>query len=160
MSGKKFQIKTDFIKFSSWNDTPEDIQHLLKSAKHISTTAYAPFSSFFVGAAILLENGIVVTGSNQENAAYPSGLCAERVALFSAHSQFPEQRVVKLVIYANSEKHEIKGAISPCGACRQVISEYEFLGKEKIEIYMASDEEVIYAEGIESLLPMRFSLSN
>lgn len=160
MNGEKFQIQTNFIKYSSWNDTPEDIQQLLEAARHISTTAYAPFSSFFVGAALLLDNGTVVTGSNQENAAYPSGLCAERVAFFSAHSQFPKQRVVKLVIYANSEKHEIKGAISPCGACRQVISEYEFLGKEKIEIYMASDNEVVYTQGIESLLPMRFTLSN
>lgn len=160
MNGEKFQIQTNFIKYSSWNDTPEDIQQLLEVARHISTTAYAPFSSFFVGAALLLDNGTVVTGSNQENAAYPSGLCAERVALFSAHSQFPKQRVVKLVIYASSEKHEIKGAISPCGACRQVISEYEFLGKEKIEIYMASDNEVVYTQGIESLLPMRFTLSN
>src|SRR5699024_9590066 len=98
--------------------------------------SYAPYSHFSVGAAALLANGVVVTGTNQENAAYPSGLCAERTTLFYANSQYPDQAVVTLAIAARTEKDFIDTPIPPCGACRQVILETEKRYKQPIRILL------------------------
>lgn len=158
MSTRKIHIEPEFTEYDSFLDLPEDAQKLVKSAKEVSTSAYAPYSKFMVGSAVLLENGVVVKGCNQENSAYPSGLCAERVALFSAHANFPGVKVKTIAIFGASLNKEALEPVAPCGACRQVISEYEDLANDKIDIYMAADTKVLRARGIESLLPFRFRL--
>jgi cytidine deaminase len=158
VGSKKIHIDPQFTEFDSFTDLPADVQKLVKTAKEVSTSAYAPYSKFMVGSAVLLENGVVVTGCNQENSAYPSGLCAERVALFSAHANYPGIKVKVITIFGTHLEKEALEPIAPCGACRQVISEYEDLANQKIDIYMAADKKVIHAKGIESLLPFRFRL--
>lgn len=129
-------------------------QQLLSEAEKISASAYAPYSQFKVGAAVLLDNGKIISGNNQENAAYPSGLCAERVALFYAGAQHPQAHVkaIAIICHANS-----KDPVTPCGACRQVIAEYEQKQQKKIRIIMGvPGRRVFVASGIESLLPFMF----
>jgi cytidine deaminase len=119
--------------------------------------AYAPYSKFTVGAAILLDNGIVVQGSNQENAAYPSGLCAERVAIFYAGATYPDAKIVKMFITASPQNRELKDPIPPCGSCRQAIAEYEFKQDVPIEIYfMGAVGDIYKSESLKNLLPLIF----
>ena len=101
--------------------------------------AYAPYSQFKVGCAILLDNNKIVVGSNQENAAYPSGLCAERVAIFQAGAIYPKAKIIKIAITAASENNPTIKPIPPCGACRQSIAEYEFKQDTPIEIYFMGE---------------------
>ena len=129
---------------------------LYDAALAASERAYAPYSHFQVGAAALLGNGEIVTGSNQENAAYPSGLCAERVALFAACAAYPDVPVLRLAIIAQS-KGEVKDSKSPCGACRQVILEVEQRSRVPMEILLCGKEKVKVMEGITSLLPFVFT---
>ena len=132
---------------------------LLFEARKSAAHAYAPYSNFKVGSAILLENGKIISGNNQENIAYPSGLCAERVTLFSSSANFPNVPILAIAIsYLSIQKSDIP--ITPCGACRQVISEYESKQKNKIRIIMASEKNTIWiANGIENLLPVSFQHS-
>lgn len=150
-------IQCEFEEYQSLDELDRIDKLLLKNAIEISANAYAPYSSFCVGAAVLLENDEIVTGSNQENIAYPSGLCAERVALFAAHSKFPSIRVKAIAIYAQSADFKVEEIVSPCGACRQVMAEYEGLGGKPIEIIMGSQEMIIKTVGISQLLPLMFS---
>jgi cytidine deaminase len=121
-------------------------------------TAHAPYSEFHVGAAVLLENGKIVTGNNQENAAYPSGLCAERVAIFYASAQYPNSAVKAIAVTVKSKNMVVSEPLSPCGACRQVIAEYENKSEKPIRIIMSGEKGPIYiAKSIESLLPLMFS---
>ncbi|MCH8902936.1 MAG: cytidine deaminase [Bacteroidetes bacterium] len=132
--------------------TDEDA-HLVESAKKISKSAYAPYSNFQVGASILLENGSQVDGSNQENAAYPSGLCAERVAVFSAASNYPGKTIKTIAVYANGSNDPV----APCGACRQVIFEYEQKQKSTIRILLTNDSEKIFQiNSVSDIFPMGF----
>ena len=117
--------------------------------------SYAPYSKFHVGAAALLEDGTIVTGSNQENAAYPSGLCAERVALFHAGHQYPDMPVVALAIAAATNGRQVE-SISPCGACRQVLLEAEQRYGKPMKVLLCGTKEVVVAESAESLLPLCF----
>jgi cytidine deaminase len=131
--------------------------HLLNQAQQAIEGSYAPYSEFRVGAAVLLENGEIVKGSNQENAAYPSGLCAERVAIFHAKSNYPDLKVKSIAITAASDNFITKSPITPCGACRQVIAETESRQNEKIRIIMKGQEGIVQAvDGIENLLPFMF----
>ena len=114
-----------------------------------------PYSKFHVGAAALLEDGTIVTGSNQENAAYPSGLCAERVALFHAGHQYPDMPVVALAIAAATNGRQVE-SISPCGACRQVLLEAEQRYGKPMKVLLCGTKEVVVAESAESLLPLCF----
>ena len=116
---------TAIIKVYQYDELNEGDRSLIKTAMEATARSYSPYSHFSVGAAALLGNGTVVTGTNQENAAYPSGLCAERTTLFYANSQYPDQPVVTLAIAARTEKDFIDHPIPPCGACRQVILETE-----------------------------------
>ena len=130
-------------------------QHLVEEANKVMQTAYAVYSHFKVGAAVLLENGKIICGNNQENAAYPSGMCAERVAIFYAGAQFPEAAIHTIAVTCEAESDE---PISPCGACRQAIAEYEQRHGKKIRLIMATPTGKVYiAHGIESLLPFMFS---
>lgn len=134
-----------------------EIQTLMNQAIETRKNAYAPYSKFRVGAAILLDNGKIVLGSNQENAAYPSGLCAERVAIFQAGAIYPNAKIVKLAITAASDTNPTLSPIPPCGACRQSIAEYEFKQDTPIEIYfMGESGEVYKSNSINNLLPLSF----
>ncbi len=132
-------------------------QFLIEQAELASNDAFAPYSHFKVGAAVLMDNGEIVIGNNQENSAYPSGLCAERVALFSACSRFPDAKVIGIALTAQSESFKFDGLITPCGACRQVMAEYENKSKNKIRVIMkANNEKILIMEGVNNLLPFMF----
>ncbi len=157
---KEISIQTKIKVFNSPEELPQDIQELMNLAVETRKKAYAPYSHFRVGAAILLDNGQTVVGSNQENAAYPSGLCAERVAIFHAGAVFPEAKIVKLAITAASDHNPTLSPIPPCGACRQSIAEYEFKQETPIEIYfMGESGEIFLSDSISSLLPLSFDKS-
>ncbi len=155
---KEIHITTTFEVFHSVADLSENIQTLMQQAIEIRKKAYAPYSHFRVGAAILLDNGKIVLGSNQENAAYPSGLCAERVAIYQAGAIYPEARIVTIAITAASDSNPTLSPIPPCGACRQSIAEYEFKQETPIEIYfMGESGEVYKSNSINNLLPLSFN---
>ncbi|MDP2423836.1 MAG: cytidine deaminase [Bacteroidales bacterium] len=130
---------------------------LVDEAFEATERAFAPYSQFKVGAAVRLTNGTIVTGNNQENASYPSGLCAERVALFYASSQFPGQAVDAIAVVAKTSLTELTNPVTPCGSCRQVMAEYEQLNGQKIRVIMASPSgKTMIVEGIAALLPLAF----
>ena len=134
---------------------PEDAE-LLEQAKEALKSSYSPYSKFPVGAAVKLANGKIIKGSNQENSAYPSGLCAERVALFSAGSQYPGVAIESIAIAASSP--HIDATISPCGACRQVMLEYESLSNEDMKIFMhGENKEIMEINRVSDLLPFGFT---
>ncbi len=154
---KEITISSKLIIYDSVNELPKDIQNLLKKATSIRENAYAPYSKFKVGVAVSLDNGEIVLGTNQENAAFPSGLCAERVALFHAASTYPKAKISKMVITA-SETNETSIAIPPCGSCRQSIAEYEIKQESNIEIYFMGEMGKIYkSDSLENLLPLIFN---
>jgi cytidine deaminase len=154
---KHININTTFAVFPSLTDLPQDVHDLMTAAIEIRKTAYAPYSKFRVGAALLLDNGKIVLGSNQENAAYPSGLCAERVAIFHSGAIYPDAKILKLAVTAASDTNPTSSPIPPCGACRQSISEYEFKQDSPIEIYfMGEIGEVYQSDSIKNLLPLSF----
>ena len=129
-------IELKVLEYSNIDELPELDKRLLLSARAAGNNAYAPYSGFRVGAAVFLENGEIVTGNNQENAAYPSGLCAERIALFYASSNFPSVAVRALAVSTLNNGDITSGVAKPCGACRQVISEYEDLAKSPVRIIL------------------------
>lgn len=150
---------TSIIKVYTFDELNKTDHDLMTSAMEATTRSYAPYSKFSVGAAALLANGIVVTGTNQENAAYPSGLCAERTTLFYANSQYPDQPVLTLAIAARTEKDFIDLPIPPCGACRQVILETEKRYKQPIRILLYGKKEIYEVKSIGDLLPLSFDAS-
>jgi cytidine deaminase len=157
MEPKSLRIAIELEEFSSAEKLNSADRQLLEKARSARSNAYAPYSDFFVGAAVRLEDGTIVTGNNQENAAYPSGICAERTALFYAASQYPNSKVISLAISCNSKSAEVNIPLSPCGSCRQVISEYETRQESKIRILMAGESgSVLACDGIDHLLPLRF----
>lgn len=158
---KKISIDTSFTVFGSINELPQDIQSLMELAVETRKNAYAPYSKFRVGAALLLDNGKTVIGSNQENAAYPSGLCAERVAIFQSGAAYPNAKVMKLAISAASDNHTTTTPIPPCGACRQSLAEYEFKQETDIEIYfMGESGEIYMSNSVKNILPLSFDKSS
>jgi cytidine deaminase len=154
---KDIIISTQFSVFESVQELPNDIQNLMTQAVEVRKNAYAPYSRFRVGAALLLDNGKIVLGSNQENAAYPSGLCAERVAVFQAGSIYPGAKILKMAITAASDTNQTKAPIPPCGACRQSIAEYEIKQETPIEIYFMGEIGAVYkSDSLKNLLPFMF----
>jgi len=153
---KKLNI-TAKVQIYNYNELQSEEKKLIDCAKDACTRAYAPYSQFQVGAAVLLANGEIVAGSNQENVAFPSGLCAERTALFYANSQYPEQAVKSLAVAAYTQGDFIDHPISPCGACRQVILETEIRFKSPVRIYLYGKSEIYVIEGIGNLLPLAFN---
>jgi cytidine deaminase len=154
---KQININAAFTVYKSTEELPKDIKSLMEQAVEIRKKAYAPYSKFRVGAALLLDNDKIVLGSNQENAAYPSGLCAERVAIFQSGSIYPEAKIIKMAITAASDTNKTITPIPPCGACRQSISEYEIKQNTPIEIYfMGETGEVYKSDSIKNLLPLAF----
>lgn len=154
---KEINITTTLTVFDSLQALSEDNQQLMLKAIEVRKNAYAPYSKFKVGAAILLDNGEIVVGSNQENAAYPSGLCAERVAIFHAGAVYPEAKMVAMAITAGATESITTSPIPPCGSCRQSIFEYEFKQEADIEIYFMGETGQVYrSNSIKNLLPLTF----
>jgi len=154
---KEINITSSFTIFDNLNELPADIQDLMNQAVEIRKKAYAPYSKFKVGAALLLDNGKIILGSNQENAAYPSGLCAERTAIFYAGSTYPEAKILKMAITAASDTNQTTAPIPPCGSCRQSIAEYEIKQDTPIEIYFMGEIGEIYkSSSLKNLLPLMF----
>jgi len=154
---KKINITTSFSVYNSIDELPLDVKKLMQQAIEARKNAYAPYSNFHVGAVILLENQKTVIGSNQENAAYPSGLCAERVAIYQAGALYPNVKILKLAISATSNHKPVLSPIPPCGSCRQSIAEYEFKQDIPIEIYfMGESGEVYKSDSLKNLLPLSF----
>lgn len=154
---KELTIKTSFQVYDSIEELDFESKNLMNQAIEARKTAYAPYSNFSVGCALLLDNGEIIKGTNQENAAYPSGLCAERVAIFYAGSQYPNAKVLKLCITASPKERDSDIPIPPCGSCRQSIAEYEFKQDSLIEIYfMGAKGEVYKSNSLKNLLPLVF----
>jgi cytidine deaminase len=154
---KEINITSTFTVYDSVLELPNDILLLMEQAIKIRKKAYAPYSHFRVGVAIELDNDKIVLGSNQENAAYPSGLCAERVALFSAGALYPEAKIIKMTISATADHNPTLTPIPPCGACRQSISEYEIKQEQPIEIYFMGESGNVYkSDSLKNLLPLLF----
>jgi cytidine deaminase len=157
---QKIKIETELEVYESVSDLPKTIQNLMDKAQQARKNAYAPYSFFKVGTAISLESGAIVTGNNQENAAFPSGLCAERVAAFYAGAQYPGEAFVAVALAAGSVKHQTSAPIPPCGACRQSLAEYEVNQGSPIPIYfMGVNGKVVKANSIKALLPLIFDSS-
>lgn len=151
---------TCHYKLYAYEELPEQDRLLIDAAKQATQQSYAPYSQFHVGAAALLEDGTTITGTNQENAAYPSGLCAERTALFYASSAHPDKAIVALAIAAHTKGEFTHNPISPCGACRQVMLEIEQRHGHPIRILLYGTEAVYVIEGgVSELLPLVFSAS-
>jgi len=151
---------TTKMKSYQWDELSEEQRAIIQVAKEQTNHSYCPYSHFHVGAAALLANGVVVKGCNQENAAYPSGLCAERTALFAAGAQYPEEPVTKLAIACFTGGHFTKLPGSPCGACRQVMLETEHRYGGKMEVLLYGDEETYVLESAADLLPLIFVSEN
>lgn len=152
---KEYKIET-VVRIYELAELSEEERELVEAAMMATNGSYAPYSKFLVGAAARLQDGTIVTGANQENAAYPSGLCAERTALFAAGAQHPDQPVVALAVAARKGRQFMARPISPCGACRQVISGVEERYGMPIRILLYGTEGVLVSEGIKPLLPLCF----
>lgn len=157
---KEIKIESTLYIYESFEELPKDISKLMNKAIEARKKAYAPYSNFQVGAALLLDNGEVITGSNQENASFPSGLCAERTAIYYAGAKYPEAQILKMAITAGSLKSLTTEPIPPCGACRQAIAEYEIKQEAAIQIYfMGETGKVIRSNSLADLLPLMFDNS-
>ena len=149
------EIRIYVREYNFVEELAENDRSLLLAAREVASNAYAPYSGFKVGAAVMLENGQIIVGSNQENVAYPSGLCAERVALFNAGSQYPGVAATSIAITAVNKDGKVPSIASPCGACRQVMQETEIRAKQKLRIILDGNP-ITVLEGVDSLLPFSF----
>ncbi len=132
-------------------------RHLVDLAREATERSYAPYSRFCVGAAIELDNGEIVTGSNQENAAYPSGTCAERTAAFYAHATYPDAKFKAIAVAAiSTDGKEIADPVAPCGACRQALLEYETLAQHDVEVILIGSKKIYILPSVKSTLPLAF----
>ena len=139
------------------NSLNKEENNLVDLAINSLKAAYAPYSGFLVGAAVLLKNGEIISGNNQENVAYPSGLCAERVAVYYAGAKFPNIKIKKIAISAVSQKFDFTDVVSPCGSCRQAIAEYEVKQDENIKILLHHpNDDIIIVNSVSDLLPFMF----
>lgn len=154
---KKIKIESSISVYEDLEELPENIQKLFHQAIVARDKAYAPYSKFNVGAAILMGNGEVITGSNQENAAYPSGLCAERTAVFYAGAKFPKETIKAIAVSAKSLERVLENPASPCGGCRQAIAEYEQNQGTPIAMYfMGEVGKIVKSDSLKDLLPLSF----
>lgn len=154
---KTTEIKIVVSEYENIGELPENDQHLLIEARRITALAYAPYSGFYVGAAVLLDNGLIITGNNQENSAYPSGLCAERVALFYANANYPDSAVKAIAVSAAKKGVLVNESVKPCGACRQSLAETEVRFGTPIRIILDGQDSIMVLQGVETLLPFSFS---
>lgn len=146
------------VKVAQMDELTEEERNLVALAIEGTKRSYAPYSHFHVGAALLLKDGTTIIGCNQENAAFPSGICAERSAIFAAGAQYPDQPVKMLVIAARNEKGELQDEpVSPCGPCRQVIIETETRFKQPVRILLYGKKHIFIVDGIRQLMPLSFT---
>lgn len=156
---KEYNLTTKMHSYQ-WNELSEEQRELLRIAKEQTKHSYCPYSGFHVGAAAKLSNGVIIPGCNQENAAYPSGLCAERTALFAAGAQYPDQPVERLAIACFTDGHFTAQPGSPCGACRQVMIETEHRYGGKMEVLLYGEDETFVVDSAADLLPLIFVSEN
>lgn len=156
---KMKSIQIQFEEFSSIDALSLDDQMLVSEAKKVAQNAYAPYSEFKVGASLKLDDGTIISGSNQENIAYPSGLCAERVALFYAGSNFPKNEIKVICVVANGNLLEKSKWLTPCGSCRQVMSESQNRQKHPIRVILVNQEDkaLVFQSALD-LLPFAFGI--
>jgi len=151
-------MSIEYIEVDDASQLSDQEHQLVNTARQMTSHAYAPYSEFFVGAAVLLQNGEIVTGSNQENGAYPSGLCAERVAVFAASAKFPGVKMKTIAISAKTHRYQLCEPVSPCGACRQSLLEYENIQKSPLRILLSTDNgKIIVVDQVRDLLPLSFT---
>ncbi len=150
------EIKIAFTEYAGAAEMEAEDRTLVEKAIEATKHSYAPYSNFNVGAALLLDNGEIVTGSNQENAAYPSGLCAERTAMFYASSQYPQHAILKIAIAATQGGVLCGNPATPCGSCRQVMAQYQLRGGKPMQIILAGSEKILKFEKVDDLLPLIF----
>ena len=155
---KKVERLISYKEYGSVKELSKEDELLLYEAAEATSGSYSPYSNFAVGAAVLLENGEIIRGSNQENAAYPVGLCAERVALFYASHKYPDVAVKAIAVTAKSVMHPVEDPIKPCGSCRQVMAETEYRFQHKMKIILKGEtDKVIVFDSTDHLLPFSFS---
>lgn len=154
---KNVELKIVYQEYDTIGELNAEDKLLVEKATEAHAQAYAPYSLYHVGAALLLDDGTIITGNNQENVAYPSGLCAERVALFYASSQYPDMKVKTIAIAAKAENFVISDPVAPCGACRQVMSEYETKQNHPMRIILKAEKgKILIFEKVEDILPLMF----
>ncbi len=155
MEHKRIVFEYEALSHDEINDADAE---LVRKAMNATYRSYAPYSKFCVGAAIMLSNGMIVEGANQENVAYPSGTCAERSACFYAHAQYPEATFEKIAIAARGTDGEfIAEPVAPCGACRQALLEYEMLAGKPVKVYLIGKDLIYRIPSVSSLLPLAFT---
>lgn len=153
---KTTEIRILVQEYSSIDELSDTDRNLILEARKITSLAYAPYSGYQVGAAVLLENGRIITGNNQENSAYPSGLCAERVTMFYANANYPDSNIVAIAVSASKDGQLITDTAKPCGGCRQALAEAESRFGKPIRIILDGGT-IMVVQGIECLLPLSFS---
>ena len=154
---KNVELKT-FIRECQFEELSQAEQHLIEQAIEATNRSYAPYSKFSVGACLLLNNGVEVIGCNQENAAYPVGLCAERSAIFAAGAQYPDVPVRMIAIAARTPEGELQDEpVSPCGSCRQVLIETETRFSQEVRILLYGRNRIYVIDGIKQLMPLSFT---
>jgi cytidine deaminase len=150
------ELRILVYEYETIQELPGDDRKLVLAAREAAKNAYAPYSKFHVGAAVLLENGKIITGNNQENSAFTNGLCAERVALFYANANFPDVAVKAIAITAENINGLVAEPVKPCGSCRQVMVETESRFKKSIRIILDGKKSIQVFDGIQNLLPFAF----
>jgi cytidine deaminase len=157
MKQRAFTIR--IAEYDQMEELPDQQAELVKKAMTAAKDAYAPYSTYHVGAAVLLKNGKIITGNNQENAAYPSGLCAERVAIFYASSQYPDVPATSIAVAAMQNGQFQEEPVTPCGGCRQVLYEKEVHGGAKLEVILYGSKKIQILRQATDLLPLPFVFS-
>lgn len=154
---QEIELKKTYLQLDSENDLTAQQQSLLNEAKVALQGSYAPYSNFNVGAAVLLDNGLMIKGSNQENASYPVGICAERVTLSAASAQHPQQKIISIAITVKAKHFLTSSPVSPCGICRQTLLEYEHRYQYPIEIILKGEEGKIWIiKSVKDIMPLYF----
>lgn len=154
MENKEWSLS--YTEYTPQDPLPEEVLPLIKLAYETAKKAHAPYSDFRVGSVVELEDGSIITGNNQENIAYPSGLCAERVTLFSAKANYPDQDILRMVLTAIENGQPFDHPAFPCGACRQVMVEVESLQNRPFELWLVGRKSIIRMDSASSLLPLKF----
>lgn len=153
---EQLELKSTLFK-CTMEELSEDEQKLVKKAMKATDNSYAPYSKFNVGAAVLMDNGATYMGANQENAAFPSGLCAERTAIFAANAQHPKNKILALAIAAKNSDGFTALPVAPCGACRQVMLEVETRYQQPMKILLYGTEGIYVVNTIKDILPLQFT---
>lgn len=158
MTTKSFS--TSWTEYDSVEELKSKDKELVLAARKVALNAYAPYSKFRVGAAVMLESGVIITGANIENAAFPSGICAERSALAGSASNYPDDKPVAIAVAAYTEDGLTKDPVFPCGNCRQVLAEEEFRNRKNIRVILSGEAKVQIIEKGSDLLPLQFNRNN